>query len=291
MQSPWGFGFRHYAGLFVLEGGGYGNLVCSIVHVRYCAAVLSLAQLFFYTGWLNCSVGERFTTYDGYEILIAKNEYATPYPRSLILASDFFYAAPVCEDWNWRDVLPGASHILLKQFSRMNFSEYDLVIVLRGGQHMWEPMKACLNYMQAPCHYFLDIMQNFSTTFVIGGDGSPCRKIIVQAGARSIPWDPVEGTRYMLYARNVAFARTSRAHAVIALSPIRQRFWLFDLESEKAREGYWWRGFRPHEFGEGYNCVASAEYRRQGLPWIPTPEQKQLLLNGTCRFEAITADY
>jgi hypothetical protein len=177
-----------------------------------------------------------------------------------------------------------------KPFPPLNVSEQELVIVLRGGPVVWAPIGYSMSYMQPPCKLFLDLMKNFSSTLVIGGDGSPCVNMTINAGARWMPWNETEGTRYMMYARNVAFSRTSRAHAVIALAPFLRRFWMFDIESEK-REPWWWRGFKPYEFAEGYDCAVSPEHRRIGLPWIPTEPQMQLVRNGTCEIRAINPSY
>jgi hypothetical protein len=166
----------------------------------------------------------------------------------------------------------------------MNLSEKQIVLVLRGGIEMWIAKRGSSAYMQAPCGYFLAVMKNFSDAIVVGGDGSPCQSLVVNAGGRWIPWDPIEGTRYMIWARNAIFARTSRSHAIIALAPFLRRFWLFDIESEIADNPVWWRGFKPYEFAEGYDCVASQEYRQMATPWVPTAEQVTLVLDWNCTF-------
>jgi hypothetical protein len=277
--------------VFLIPYGEFGNRVISFVNARYFAAATGISRIFCDPKWaglemLPFPIGASFRARDGVEISIARDRFHTPYPESLILSSNFYFSPSVCEDWSWRDVRDGMSDFLLRQFKPMAFSERELVIVLRGGTGMWGPGKFCPAYMQAPCQFFLDIMKNSSQTWVFGGDGSPCKDIAVEAGGRWIPWDPIEGTRYMLYARNVAWARTSRSHAVIALTPVFQRFWMFDIETEK-HEPFWWRGFKPYEFGEGYDCVASSEYRRIGSPWIPTEQQIQQVRNGSCEFKAI----
>jgi hypothetical protein len=196
-------------------------------------------------------------------------------------------SSPVCEDWSWKDAVSGALDILRKPFPPLTVDEKTLVIVLRGGSSVWSDMGGHPGYMQAPCRFFLDIMKNFSSTIVIGGDGSPCRDLTIQAGGKGIPWHPVEGTRYMFSAQNVAFTRTSRAHAVIALSPVLKRFWLFDVENEKTTMPEWWCGFKPAEFAEGYNCMPSEQYRKALMPWFPTTEQLRLIVEANCTFGPI----
>jgi hypothetical protein len=275
-----------YDGVFVTKYGSLGNQVITFVNARYFAAATVIPRIFCHSEWLGFPDGEYFKTQDGVEIFVARDEFHTPYPRSLLLSGSFFFSPAVCEDWSWKDVLDGVTDFLRKSFPPLNLSEHELVIVLRGGIEMWIAKGRSLCYMQAPCRFFLDIMTNFSSTLVIGGDGSPCMNMTIEAGGRWIPWNETEGTRYMLYARNVAFSRTSRSHAMIALAPFWRRFWLFDVESERKKE-WWWRGFKPYEFGEGYDCVASSEYRRIGSPWVPTEEQIQQVRNGSCEFRRI----
>jgi hypothetical protein len=275
-----------YEGVFVMSFGSFGNQVISFVNARYFASVCAISRIFCHSGWLSFQAGESFQAPDGVEISIARDRSHLPYPEPLVVSGVFFYSPPICEDWSWKDVLDGVAGFMRKPFPPLVLGEHELVIVLRGGREMWVRNREPMHYMQAPCKFFLDVMLNFSSTLVIGGDGSPCKDMAIKAGGQWIPWHPIEGTRYMLYARNIAFARTSRSHAAIALAPFRRRFWLFDVESEKRKE-WWWRGFKPYEFGEGYDCVASSEYRRIGSPWIPTEEQIQLVRNGGCEFRRI----
>jgi hypothetical protein len=288
-QEPWNPRMA-YAGLFIMTSGSFGNQVIAFVNARFFALTIHVQRIICFSGWMSFATGERFVTSDGVEISIAMDRFHTQYPEASLLASNFFWAPEVCDDWSWKEVLDGAAHILRRPFPPLVLGEHELVLVLRGGVEMWTPGRLCKGYMQAPCQYFLDIMKNFSKTIVVGGDSYPCKDLVVKAGAREVSWNEFEATRYMLYARNVAFSRTSRAHATIALSPFWRRFWLFDTESEKQAQKWWWRGFKPWEYGDVQDCVASEEYRMIGNPWIPNATQKQLVMNGTCEFKVLRGE-
>jgi hypothetical protein len=277
---------RNILALSLKPFGSFGNQIISFVHARFLAKVLKIRLIVCPPGFFEFQNSAHYVLSDDLEIVIAGPKFSIPFPPWSVLRDSFFWAPPVCEDWSWKDVLSdGAAEILRQSFPPLNLNENQVVLVLRGGAEMWTTQRASGPYSQAPCGYFLDVMRNFSEAIVVGGDGSPCRELALNAGGRWVPWDQIEGTRYMLWAKNVIFARTSRSHGMIALAPFLRRFWMFDIESEMEANPTWWRGFKPYEFGEGYDCVASRQYRSALTPWIPTEKQKEIVRYGKCTFK------
>jgi hypothetical protein len=291
--SGWGFTVpfpppEPVAALYIKVFGSFGNHVICYVNAWYFAAIFGILQMFCEAGWAGFALGERFLTRDGIDLQIVSDQFHAPFPVSQLLVSEFFHSPPVCDDWSWKDALSGALDIFRKPFPPLSVDENTLIIVLRGGWAVWRPDGNSRMYMQAPCQYFLSLMRNHSRTIVIGGEGSPCVRLTIRAGGQWMPWDQVDGTRHMLYARYVAFTRTSRAHAIIALSPALKRFWMFDVENEKTILPVWWRGFKPNEFADGYDCVPSEQYRKALIPWFPTKEQLRIMVEGNCMFKPIS---
>jgi hypothetical protein len=274
--------------LFLEPWASFGNHIIAFVHARYVAKILKVFYIACHPDFGSFGRPARVFLADGVEVVITSPDFEIPFAPFSVLRGTFFWAPAPCPDWSWKDVLrDGADEFLRTPFRPLNLTDRQIVLVLRGGSEMWTDPHHSGVYSQAPCAFFLEVMRNFSEAIVVGGDGSPCREPAVAAGAQSVQWDPIEGTRYMIWAKNVMFARTSRSHAVIALAPFLSRFWLFDTESEMKVNPRWWRGFKPYEFAEGYDCKASNQYITALTPWVPTPEQIDIVRHGNCTFERV----
>jgi hypothetical protein len=157
---------------------------------------------------------------------------------------------------------------------------------MRGGAEIWGTLVGIApGYNQPPCRFYLDAMRQFTKVRVMGGDGNPCRELAVKQGAYTEPFDNRLDLIRMIYAHNIVLARSSRSHGVLALSPLKKKFWLFDQEIEKLDEHLWWYGYDPRMFGEGLNCMTSPQFRKATRPWKATPEQIDFILNETCSWE------
>jgi hypothetical protein len=267
--------------------GSYGNQIISFIHAIFCAKIANIAEIFCCCGWGNLPPGEHFKTPDGISITTVKLPTDIPYPKESILFDNFFFAPEPCPDFSWKHAIAGISQHIRKPFPPLDLDPELLVIMLRGGAAMWTLQHSAENYTQPPCDFYLNVLQNFSKVVVVGGDHSPCLTKIIKAGAIPIPWNDVHAARYMYYARNVVWGKTSRAHGGIALAAYPQRVWMFDTEWDKLQNPLWWRGFRPEEFGEIYECVPSDEYRKALTPWLATEEQIQIVIEGNCTFRKI----
>jgi hypothetical protein len=267
--------------------GSYGNQIISFIHAIFCTKIANIAEIFCCCGWAHLPPGEHFVTPDGISITTISKTRNVPYPRKYVLFDSFFFASDPCPDFSWKHAITGITHHLRKPFPPLNLDPELLVIVLRGGIDMWIWKDWSRTYTQPPCNFFLNVMKNFSKTLVVGGDHSACLDKIIKAGATSIPWNDIQATRYMLYARNVVWSRTSRAHGGIALAAYPQRFWMFDTEWDKQQNAIWWIGFQPEEFGEAHECVPSETYREELTPWLASEKQIQLIMEGNCPFRKI----
>jgi hypothetical protein len=154
----------------------------------------------------------------------------------------------------------------------------------RGGPSVWGN-DIHSGYGQPPCDYYLEVMRNFRKVRVIGDFMNPCVNVTLQAGAVSEEYDDRKNLAVTVHAKYIVLASSSRSHAVIALSRVWKRFWMFDQAFESQREYTWWKGHTPLEFGDGQNCVATEQYKQAMFSWNATPLQIALMLNSTCVFE------
>jgi hypothetical protein len=67
---------------------------------------------------------------------------------------------------------------------------------------------------------------------MIGGTSNPCVDFLLKKGAETEPYNDTIGMSRMVHAHNIVLARSSRSHAVLALSPFPKHFWVFDQQTE-----------------------------------------------------------
>jgi hypothetical protein len=191
-----------------------------------------------------------------------------------------------CPEFTWRYLADSVRPNILQILPAANPDPNTLYMYARGGPRVWEyGGDIHPSYGQPPCDYYLQVMRNFSKSVVIGDKMNPCVNITIAAGAAWEPFDDTGNLALMIQAKRIVLARSSRSHAILALSPIWKQFWMFDVEQTRWAEGSWWRGFTPLEFGDGQNCVANERYREAIGDWHALRYQVEFVLNSTCTFQ------
>jgi hypothetical protein len=71
-------------------------------------------------------------------------------------------------------------------------------------------------------------MLKFSKIQMIGDTTNPYADFLGRKGAKSESYNDISDMSGMIHAHHVVFARSSRSHAVLALSPFLKHFWVFD---------------------------------------------------------------
>jgi hypothetical protein len=192
-----------------------------------------------------------------------------------------------CVDFSYYYLAALIREPLLKLLPKTKIESNVVSIYLRGG-NIWNPrIIVNVNYAQPPGKFYSDPMHNFTKARIIGGTFHPCASLLVPNGADSEPYNDTLAMSQMIYSHHIVLSRSSRSHAVLALSPFPKSFWVFDQQAEWIREPIWWRGYSPLQFGHGLNCVPSERFRAALFPWRASQVQIEFILNSTCKWDAV----
>jgi hypothetical protein len=227
-----------------------------------------------------------FLTTHGILINVVSNDTEIPYPRDQWINGEFIFPDFWCPEFMVRPFIESVRHGLMPVFPQVTVDPEALYLYMRGGPTGWGT-DVHRSYGQPPCNYYLQVMPKFKKVRVIGDFMNPCVNISIQAGAIWEEYDDRRNFALMIQAKYIVLATSSRSHAVMALSPVWKRFWIFDQAFERQREYTWWKGYTPLEFGDGENCVASENFRQNTVSWFASKEQINFILNSTCEFRPV----
>jgi hypothetical protein len=267
--------------------GEYGNhFVQLMTALAFC---LVTKVRFIYVGsrflWL---WGRNISTRNGIQVVTTESPAGLPLPREHVVHGGWWLPDYWCGDFSWAYLALQVREPLLCALPPVSVDPDALLLYLRGGQEVWNQSHGVnQNYAQPPCSFYLDAMRNFTKVQAIGGDLHPCRDVVIRAGASWQPYNDMLDMSRMVYARHIALARSSRSHAVLALSPFPKNFWVFDQLTELELERPWWRGYSPLMFGQGMNCRPSDHFRKVVFPWLASPIQVEFVLHGNCSWEPV----
>jgi hypothetical protein len=227
-----------------------------------------------------------FASTQGILIRVVFNSSDIPYPRKQWIDGEFIFPCCWCPQFMVRPFIESVRHGLLPVFPKVTVDSEALYLYMRGGPTGWGT-NVHQSYGQPPCDYYLQVMRKFKKVHVIGDFMNPCVNISIRAGAIWEEYDDQKNFALLIMAKYVVLASSSRSHAILELSPVWKRFWMFDQAFERRREYTWWKGYTPLEFGDGENCVASEEFRHNTVSWYATKTQIDFIVNSTCTFRPV----
>jgi hypothetical protein len=272
--------------------GNYGNMFIQLITGLQFVLLTHLQEVFVDDGFCFLKTNMSFVTPFGIEIKTIESSESMPYPRARWIDGMWIFPCCWCAGFTWRIPADLVRADLLKLFPPVPVDPNALYLYLRGGADIWYSGTEQIHpsYSQPPCSFYLDAMQGFRRAVALGDGWNPCLNVTIRSGAFWEPYDDRRAFAMMIHSRFIALARSSRSQAILALSPVRKRFWRFDIIMEKGLEEVWWRGFRLREFGEGMNCEMNAEYRNKEGAWAASSEQIQLILTAKCNWATATDD-
>jgi hypothetical protein len=245
------------------------------------AIIMNITKIFVDKPFLLLPLDATFDTLEGINVKVILSSAHIPYPSEQWIDAGWLETAANCPELGWHYIADSIRPGLLPLLPSYPLDSEALYLYLRGGQEIWKK-GAHPNYLQPPCRFYLDAMQIFSKVFVLGGDENPCRQVVIDAGAIEVPFDDLSNVMRLVYARNVALARSSRSHVVLALSPERKTAWLFDQVFEKKKQNMWWYGYDPRAFADGMNCVPPPNFVTVTAHWEANSEQSALIRTANC---------
>jgi hypothetical protein len=264
--------------------GNYGNHFIIFVTVLALALVMTLQFIYVTRGFLWIG-SANFTTPQGIRIVSIDHYGQIPLPRERWILVSWGGPGRWCADFSYNFLISQVRESLLTAFAPVTIDQDMLFLYLRGGRDIWNFTAPNRNYAQPPCSFYFDSMRNFTKMRVIGDKFHPCTDPLIRAGADWELYNDTLDMSRMVFSRHIALGRSSRSHAVLALSPFPKQFWVFDQRTEWTLEPLWWRGYSPLQFGYGLNCVPSEHFRRGVFPWRASSVQIQLILHSKCNWE------
>jgi hypothetical protein len=274
----------HVNAVVIHTYGSYGNHLIQLIPVLAFCLLTNVKYIYFRPDFLWLGKRNITTPQSIHMVSLATNNFVS-FSDECIIVRGFWRPTSWCGDFSYSGLVAQVREGLLAALPAVTVDPDTLYLYFRGGREQWDQKHGVHpNYGQPPCSFYLDAMRNFTKVRALGGDLHPCRPVVIRAGATWKPFDDRRDMARMVYSRHIVLARSSRSHAVLALSPWPKQFWVFDLPAEWGIEPVWWRGFSPLMFGHGLHCVPSDAYRTAIQPWRATPQQVQLVLNGICNW-------
>jgi hypothetical protein len=270
---------------------GFGNNWCQLLVALQFCLVTNITEI--YVDESFCWLPANYSFHTPQHILIAVTANgAVPHPRHRWLNELWMWPDGWCDDFTWRYLAESVRWGVLQCLPSVRTDASALYLYMRGGDSTWGyPIGAHVNYAQPPCDFYLQVMRNFSRSKVLGDFTHPCTSVLIGAGAELERYNERRNVALMVNAKYIALAMSSRSHAVLALSPVWKRFWMFDEDWEAAREPAWWRGYTPLEFGDGWDCIATMEFRTNLNRWDASPSQVEWIRNSSCRFDKVHCNH
>jgi hypothetical protein len=229
-----------------------------------------------------------FVTRENIKLIVLSPTSQIPLPRQLWLGQVWQFARDWCADFTWSYAMDSLRVFLLHGIPFVPTDPDALYLYMRGGATIWKSsLSLNRNYAQPPCRFYTDAMRGFKVVLVIGDKWNPCIEVAIRAGAYWHPYKDRNDMGRMVYSHAIALAHSSRSHAILALSPFKKRFWLYDQAKSRRQEPFWWHGFVPTDFGNGTNCVPSDEVKDAFLIWNASKSQKALIKTASCFWEPI----
>jgi hypothetical protein len=264
--------------------GGYGNNFIQLMSVLAFCLVMKIklvyvARCFLWLWTVN------FTTPQGIRVIPVDHPTQVPFPRERWVYGGWWTPDHWCGDWTYRYLAAQVREPLLSVIPTVTVDPDMLFLYLRGGHDIWNATAGVhRNYAQPPCSFYLDPMRNFTTVRALGGTLHPCLEVVMKAGAQWEPFNDTLDMARMIYAHHIALARSSRSHAVLALSPFPKQFWVYDQPAEWVIGQPWWFGYSPLQFGHGIHCMPSKRYREVTWLWRASDVQVEFVLNSSCEW-------
>jgi hypothetical protein len=266
--------------------GGFGSQFIQIITTLALALVLRIKIIYVTCPFL--WMGQtNLTTQNGIQVVPIKDIHFIPFPRSKWVMTGWWRIETWCADFSYRYLAALIREPLLKLLPVPPNDPDTLFMYLRGGD-IWNNKRiVSTTHSQPPCQFYSDPMRNFTKARVVGGTFHSCTPLLIRLGAEQESYNDTLAMSQMVYSHHIVLARSSRSHAVLALSPFPKHFWAFDQQMEWTREPIWWRGYSPLQFGHGLNCVPSEEFRTASFPWRASPVQIEFMLNSSCTWGAV----
>lgn len=260
--------------LLVIPYGRLGNNFFQLLNAFLFAKVLGILVIFVRPGFMG--IQSRITTMSQLSVYPILN-------RSCMASSCFnegrlfYFKYPCFDDRDRLFMFSELRPALLTGFPippSLKNDNTSLVVLLRGGDIMRE--RPHFFYGQPPCQYYLEVMAQYKSTMLLTDGGNPCELRVRSAGALRIPTNTLVNFAWMVYAHSLVLARSTFGYAAMWVSPIRKRFWTFNMP-------------RFGIFGSYQNCVPTPDYMEILINWTASPHQKRLIETGSCRFKNINA--
>jgi hypothetical protein len=229
--------------------------------------------------WMETS---NFTTPQGIRIISVGNFGGIPFPRKQWILISWGGPKHWRADFSYSFLISQVRESLLTIFPPVSIDQDMLFVYLRGGSYIWTLATPHKTYAQQPCRFYVDPMRNFTKVQVIGDVFHPCTDALIKIGAYWEPYNDRLDMSRMVFARHIVLGRSTRSHAMLALSPYPKQFWVVDQQIEWTLEPLRWRGYSPLQFGYGLNCVPSEGFRRGVFPWRASSTQIQPILTSEC---------
>jgi hypothetical protein len=275
-----------FTAVVIRTEGGFGNQFIRTL----CALVFSLVmeiKIIYATRpflWIGAN---NFTTVNGIQVIPVNHLSSIPFCSNQWVMLGWYLIESWCPDFSYIYLTALIREPLLKLLPFVTEDPNALFIYLRGGD-IWNTKRLVnANYGQPPCKFYWDPMLQFNKVQMIGGTSNPCVDFLLDKGVETEPYNDIIAMSRMVHARHIVLARSSRSHAILALSPFPKHFWVFDQEMEWMHEPSWWCGYSPLQFGYGLNCRPSEQFRAALFPWRASPVQVQFIMNSSCAWEAV----
>jgi hypothetical protein len=274
---------RKFVAIEVIPSGGYGNHVLQLIHAFFFGLLANVAIIYCRSDLCWLPENLTFTTRENVSLIVLGPESTITLPQQAWFGKAWQQGSVWCEDFTWRYAMDSLREFLLMGIPHVPTDPSTLYLYIRGGQDIWNMTTSFFRrYRQPPCSFYLGAMSGFAKVRVIGDKWNPCVEMAISAGADWEPYNDLRDTGIMVNSRFIVLASSSRSHAVLALSPIKKRFWYFDAARQQGIEPFWWHGFVPTDFGNGTNCVASARFNQYLQDWAASDWQRNLIKSEPC---------
>jgi hypothetical protein len=277
---------RKFVAIEVRPEGNYGNHLIELLNAFFFALVTNVKILYcrYNLCWLPKNL--TFTTRENICVIVLARHSTIALSRELWLSQGWPFPGVWCEDFTWSYAMDSLRKFLLQGIPSAPADPSTLYLFMRGGRDIWNGSRHVHPlYRQPPCSFYLGAMRGFPKVQVIGDKWNPCTEMAIRAGAHWEPYNDQRDMGIMVNSRFIVLATSSLSQAILALSPIKKRFWYFNQKHQRRREPICWRGFAPTDFGNGTNCVVSPEFETALGRWMASDLQKQLIRNQSCYCE------